>query len=125
MAALDLDRRRPRAVQHLGGVDHDLDLAGRHVRVRGAFRTAAYLAAEQHDPLGADRLGDLERLAGVLGVERALDDPVRSRTSMKTSPPWSRRLPTQPARVTSLADRVGGKRTGCVRAHRIAGVEHR
>ena len=109
-AGLDLERRRLGAVEHLGLADDDLDLARGHVRVVGAGRTAAHDAGEQHDPLGPDLLGGDERRRRTCpGSKVHCTMPVRSRRSMKIRPPWSRRLPTHPASLTtsptSSADR--------------------
>ena len=57
--------------------------------------------------LGAQVLGDGEGVAGRLRVEDELDEPERSRRSMKISPPWSRRRWTQPATRTAVADARG------------------
>ena len=72
-AVLNLEGRRLGAVEHLDGVDADLDLAGGELGVDGLGVTAAHDSLDQDGPLGTDDLGRVEGGAtGVLGVEGAL-----------------------------------------------------
>ncbi len=61
-----------------------------------------HLAADAHAVLEPQLPGQLVDLGRTSSSNTTWVTPSRSRRSMKTAPPWSRRLLTQPKRTTSL-----------------------
>ena len=71
---VELERQRIARCQLVKFVDEDLNGAGREIRVDGSLGTRHDLAAGVDDALDTNRLGHLDRLRGVLGVDHELDN---------------------------------------------------
>ena len=104
---VELERERRRAREDLERVDLELDLAGRQVRVDRLGRAGDDLAVGLDDELVAQRVGGRVRLGARSGWITSWQSPVWSRRSTKTSPPWSRRVSTQPGERQLLPDVLG------------------
>ena len=97
-------RRRPPRAARRAATSSSISPVG-EVRVDVALLAPHDLPGGGDDVLGAQPLGDGVRVARPSrDGRRAGRGPVRSRRSMKISPPWSRRRCTQPATRTRLAD---------------------
>ena len=104
---VELERERRAARDDLERVDLELDLAGRQLRVDGLGRAGDDLALGAEHELVAHLVRDACASGARSGLITSWQMPARSRRSMKTSPPWSRRVSTQPASVEPLADVLG------------------
>ena len=71
---VELEGQRRRGGDDLQGVDLELDLAGRDVRVDRLGRAADDLSLRAQDELVADRMADLRGFGRALGVEHELAD---------------------------------------------------
>ena len=119
-AVLDLERRRLGAVEHLDGVDADLDLAGGELGVDGLLVAAAHDAVDADGPLGADDLGGVEGgSAGVLGVERALRHAGAVAKVNEDEAAVVAATPHPTSKRDLLADVLAAQLAGRARVHRV------